>query len=78
MPVTVTPASGQTVEGALVRLDDFYVVVQLSDGTQRTFRRDGDQPVVHVRDPLAPHVKLLHVYTDRDIHNVTAYLVTLK
>ena len=78
MPVTVTTASGQQVAGTLVRLDDFYVVVQLSDGTQRTFRRDGDQPVVDVRDPLEPHVKLLHVYTDRDIHNVTAYLVTLK
>ena len=41
MPVTVTPATGQKVEGTLVRLDDFYVVVELADGTQRTFRRDG-------------------------------------
>ena len=78
MPVTVTPGTGQKVEGTLVRLDDFYVVVELADGTQRTFRRDGDQPVVDVRDPLEPHVKLLTTYTDRDIHNVTAYLVTLK
>lgn len=78
MPVTVTFASGQKVTGTLVRLDDFYVVVQLADDTQRTFRREGDKPVVDVRDPLEPHVKLLHVYTDRDIHNVTAYLVTLK
>ena len=78
MPVTVTPATGQKVEGTLVRLDDFYVVVGLADGTQRTFRRDGDQPAVDVRDPLEPHIKLLPAYTDRDIHNVTAYLVTLK
>lgn len=78
MPVTVTPAPGQKVEGTLVRLDDFYVVVELADGTQRTFRRAGDHPVVEVRDPLEPHVKLLPAYTDRDIHNVTAYLVTLK
>ena len=55
MPVTVTPATGQKVEGTLVRLDDFYVVVELADGTQRTFRRDGDHPVVDVRDPLEPH-----------------------
>ena len=41
MPVTVTPATGQKVEGTLVRLDDFYVVVELADGTQRTFRRNG-------------------------------------
>ena len=78
MPVTVAPAQGQKVEGTLVRLDDFYVVVELADGTQRTFRRDGDQPAVTVRDPLETHITLLTTYRDRDIHNVTAYLVTLK
>jgi cytochrome c oxidase cbb3-type subunit III len=77
-PVTVIPAQGQKVEGTLVRLDDFYVVVELADGSQRTFRRVGDQPVVDLRDRFEPHIKLLTVYTDRDIHNVTAYLVTLK
>ena len=78
VPVSVTPAPGQKVEGTLVRLDDFYVVVELADGTQRTFRRDGERPVVDVRDPLEPHKQLLPTYTDKDIHNVTAYLVTLK
>lgn len=78
VPVTVTPGTAQKVEGTLVRLDDFYVVVELADGTERTFRRSGDQPVVDVRDPLETHIKLLTTYTDRDIHNVTAYLVTLK
>jgi cytochrome c oxidase cbb3-type subunit 3 len=76
MPVTVT-AAGQKIEGTLVRLDDFYVVLERADGTQRTFRR-GDNVIVDVRDPLEPHVKLLPTYTDSDIHNVTAYLVTLK
>jgi len=78
VPVTVTSSPGQKVEGTLVRLDDFYVVVELADGTQRTFRRDGERPVVDVRDPLEPHRQLLPTYTDKDIHNVTAYLVTLK
>jgi cytochrome c oxidase cbb3-type subunit 3 len=78
MPVTVTPAQGQKVDGTLVRLDDFYVVVELADGTQRTFRRDGDQPGVTVRDPLAPHIQLLTTLADKHIHNLTAYLVTLK
>lgn len=78
VPVTVTPGTAQKVEGTLVRLDDFYVVVELADGTQRTFRRSGDQPVVDARDPLETHIKLLTTYTDNDIHNVTAYLVTLK
>jgi cytochrome c oxidase cbb3-type subunit 3 len=78
MPVTVTPAQGPKVEGTLVRLDDFYVVLELADGTPRTFRRTGNDPVVEVRDPLEPHISLLPTLIDRDIHNVTAYLVTLK
>lgn len=76
--VTVTPPSGPRVEGTLVRIDDFYVVIELADGTQRTFRREGERPVVDLRDPLEPHKQLLAAYTDKDIHNVTAYLVTLK
>ena len=76
--VTVTLESGQRVEGTLVRIDDFYVVMELADGTQRTFGRDGERPVVDLRDPLEPHKQLLATYTDNDIHNVTAYLVTLK
>jgi len=78
LPVTVTPGTGQKLEGTLVRIDDFYVVVELTDGTLRTFRRSGDQPIVDIRDPLETHIKLLTTYTDKDIHNVTAYLVTLK
>jgi hypothetical protein len=31
-----------------------------------------------VQDPLAPHKDLLRTYTDADIHNVTAFLATLK
>ena len=78
VPVTVTPGTAPKVEGILVRLDDFYVVVELPDGAHRTFRRSGDQPIVDARDPLETHIKLLSTYTDNDIHNVTAYLVTLK
>jgi len=76
--VTVTLPSGERVEGRLVRIDDFLVTVRLEDRTVRTFRRDGDIPKVEVRDPLKAHRDLLAVYTDKDIHDVTAYLVTLK
>jgi cytochrome c oxidase cbb3-type subunit 3 len=74
----VTGPSGQKTEGRLVRLDDFYVVVGLADGTSRSFRRDGDIPNVEVKDPREAHRKLLPTYADKDIHDVTAYLVTLK
>jgi cytochrome c oxidase cbb3-type subunit III len=76
--VTVTLASGQKAEGRLVRLDDFTVTLLQADGFERSFLRNGDQPKVEVHDPLEPHRQLLPVYTDKDIHNVTAYLATLK
>ncbi len=76
--VTVTLASGQKVEGRLVRIDDFTVSFIEADDTPRTVRRDGDTPRVEVHDPIQAHRDLLRVYTDKDIHNVTAYLVTLK
>ncbi len=76
--VTVTLPSGEKVEGDLGRIDDFIVSLTQPDGTTRTFRREGDAPKVEVHDPLKPHKDLLPVYTDKDIHDVTAYLVTFK
>jgi cytochrome c oxidase cbb3-type subunit III len=76
--VAVTLPSGETLEGVLVKFDDFLVTLRQADGTVRSVRRDGDTPKVEIRDPLEPHRKLLTVYTDKDMHDVTAYLVTLK
>lgn len=76
--VTVTLPSGERLEGRLVRIDDFLVTVALADGTARTIRRDGDAVKVEVNDPLKAHRELLAVYSDKDMHDVTAYLVTLK
>jgi cytochrome c oxidase cbb3-type subunit 3 len=75
---TVTLANGQKFEGPLVRYDDFIVTITLADGTPRSFKRTGDVPKVAINDPREPHIKLLPTYTDKDIHDVTAYLVTLK
>ena len=71
-------ASGQKIEGRLERIDDFLVTLVDADGLSRTIRLDGDTPKVEIHDPLEPHKKLLSTYTDKDIHNLTAYLVTLK
>jgi cytochrome c oxidase cbb3-type subunit 3 len=76
--VTVTPPGGQPLTGRLVRLDDFIVTLVQDDGTRRTFRREGAQPKIEVADPLEPHRRLVLELTDRDMHNVTAYLATLK
>ena len=76
--VTVTLASGQKVEGVLDRIDDFVVSLTEKDGTHRSFRTTGAAPKVEIHDPLQPHKDLLRAYSDADIHNVTAYLATLK
>ena len=79
-PITATVAlrGGQKVEGRVIRSDDFMIVLGMPDGTSRSFRRDGDVPKVEIRNPREGHIKLLSGYTDKDIHDVTAYLVTLK
>ena len=76
--VTVTLASGQKLEGVLVRKDDFDVTLTLADGTRRTVALEGDKPKVEVHDPYEAHKKLVPKLTDKDMHDVTAYLATLK
>lgn len=76
--VVVDPATGEAIKGRLVEIDEFMVSVQLADGRHRSFERRGAWPRVEVLDPLAAHRALLTQYRDRDIHDVTAYLLTLK
>jgi cytochrome c oxidase cbb3-type subunit 3 len=76
--VTVTMPAGQKLSGTLDRLDDFNVSFHDAAGDYHSINRQGDVPKVDVHDPLRVHVDLLKKYTDADIHNVTAYLVTLK
>jgi cytochrome c oxidase cbb3-type subunit 3 len=76
--VTITQPSGETVDGRLVRVDDFLVTIALADATVHTFRREGEVPKVEVNDPMKAHRNLLSLYSDQDMHDVTAYLATLK
>ena len=76
--VVVTMPTGQKYEGRLERIDDFIVTLTQADGTPRSFRRNGDVPKVDLRDPLEAHRNLLPAYTDKDIHDVTAYLAGVK
>jgi alcohol dehydrogenase (cytochrome c) len=85
MPKNASPATATVgapdssmVDGQILHIDEFLVTLGLPDGTQRTFERVGDQPKLVIRDPLAGHKALLPTYSDRDIHDVTAYLVTLR
>jgi cytochrome c oxidase cbb3-type subunit 3 len=75
--VTVTPPSGPPVSGTLVRIDNFNVSLRDASGDYRAFSRVPGV-TVEVRNPLAVHHELLDQYTDEAIHDVVAYLWTLK
>jgi cytochrome c oxidase cbb3-type subunit III len=75
--VTVTPASGAAVTGSLVHLDDFNVALRDASGEYHSFVRTPAVKVV-TKDPLQMHHELLDQYTDKNIHDVVAYLETLK
>jgi hypothetical protein len=75
--VTVTPPSGPPVSGTLVRIDNFSVSLRDAAGDYRAFSRVPGV-IVDVRDPLSVHHELLDQYTDDAIHDVVAYLWTLK
>jgi hypothetical protein len=50
----------------------------MDDGSVRSVTRDGTRTKLEIKNPLEGHQKLLAELTDKDMRNVTAYLVTLK
>jgi cytochrome c oxidase cbb3-type subunit III len=76
--VTVTPEGGAAaVSGVLVQMDDFYVTLRNEDGTMQTLKRTAGMKI-EKNDPLAFHIGLLDKLTDKNMHDVVAYLETLK
>jgi len=75
--VTVTPASGAAVSGVLIALDDFNVSLRDSSGDYKSWKRTPGLKV-EKHDPFQGHIELLDQYTDKNIHDVVAYLETLK
>jgi cytochrome c oxidase cbb3-type subunit 3 len=76
--VTVAPPSGPAISGILIHLDEFSVTLRDSSGADRSFSIDNDVPRVEIHDPLQPHFDLYPRLTDDDVHNITAYLATIK
>jgi cytochrome c oxidase cbb3-type subunit III len=76
--VTVTLASGAVLNGKLERIDDFNLSLTDAGGDYHSINRDGDNPRVVLADPMQAHLDLITKYTDADMHNITAYLETLK
>jgi len=73
---TVTLPSGQTISGSLVHRDEFMIALTDSSGWYHSWPAAGLKYTVD--DPLKAHADQLPKYTDDDIHNLVAYLQTLK
>jgi cytochrome c oxidase cbb3-type subunit 3 len=74
--VTLTLASGQAVVGSLASEDEFSLVVLGADGVRQTYEKRAVR--FKIDDPMSAHFDQLGKYTDKDMHNVFAYLDTLK
>ena len=74
--VVVTLPSGEQVKGQLAHVDDFEVALRDTSGWYRSFSRD--RVKMELQDPLAAHQQLLGKLTQADVHNLFAYLESLK
>lgn len=75
---TVTLASGEAIKGTPVLVTDFDVTLRFPDGSTKTWAREHGVPKVVITDPLQAHLDIMTKLTDTDMHNLTAYLATLK
>jgi mono/diheme cytochrome c family protein len=75
--VTVTVPGEAPVSGTLEKIDDFDVSMRDDSGQYHSWKRTPDLKIER-RDPYAAHFELLDRYTDKDIHDLVAYLETLK
>lgn len=74
--VTVTPRSGESTTGTLEYLDEFTIGLTDANGYYHSWRTRDVQ--YKLDDRVDAHVELFSKYTDDDIHNLMAYLQTLK
>ena len=74
--VTVTLPSGENIAGALAYRDEFTIALTDASGRYRSWPTR--QVTFVVNNPVEAHAEQLGKYTDDDMHNVLAYLQTLR
>jgi len=74
--VRVSLRDGRVVAGTLAYRDEFTISITDGDGWQRSW--PANQVTYTVDDRLQAHVEQLGKYTDADMHDVLAYLQTLR
>ena len=74
--LAVRDREGKTFRGEQVYADEFLVTLRDSHGWLHTWPRNSVE--IEVKDPLAQHEALLRSYSDKNVHDLFAYLETLK
>ena len=74
MPLDIS--AGPVGDVPICHADDFVIAVTDASGWYRSFQRDRVR--VELQDPLAAHRELLEKLTQADVHNLFAFLETLK
>ncbi len=75
--VTITPASGPAISGVFVEESDFFLTLRDAEGQIRVVRKTPGTKVTR-SNPLQAHIDLLDRITDKQIHDLVAYLETMK
>ena len=75
--MTITRPSGPSITGVVVEESDFYITLREADGTTHVVRR---MPALKItrNNPLQAHIDLLDRVSDTQIHDLVAYLETMK
>jgi cytochrome c oxidase cbb3-type subunit 3 len=74
--LTVTTKSGETFTGTLTYKDEFHIAMTDSEGWHRSWPIRAVQ--YKIDSPVDAHAEQFEKYTDDDIHNLMAYLQTLR
>jgi cytochrome c oxidase cbb3-type subunit III len=72
-----TEPGGATISGRVTQVSDFRITLLDGAGQTHVIER-GPGFSVQIKDPLEPHQALIMTLKNDDMHNVTAYLETLK
>ncbi len=73
---TITLTSGETITGPLQTEDEFVLVITDAAGARQTYNKKS--VTFKIDDPISAHFAQLSKYSDTDMHNIFAYLDTLK
>ena len=76
--VIVRARGHNAVSGVLIAISDFDVSLRTAEGQYVAFGRNAGDPEVTITDPARAHVDALGHMSDDTIHDLTAYLMSLR